>query len=99
MRLFRQFENISVPEKFLAQYDDESVTKPGQIEDLSDDRLAGLQLYGKFYGFYESMTREKDTELETAHVRIIKQLETFAETFVINSCFYPSEKRLSGVRD
>ena len=61
------------------------MTNPGQIEDHSDDRLAGLQLYGKFYGFYDSMTHEKDTDLETAHVKIIKQLETFAETFVIKS--------------
>ena len=71
-------------EKFLAQCD-ESVTEPGQIEDQSDDRLAGLQLYGKFYGFYESMTREDDADLETVHVKIIKQLEKFADTFVIKS--------------
>ena len=83
---FSQFlkQSANILEKFLAQYE-ESVTKPGQIEELSDDRLAGLQLYGKFYGFYETMTREKDTDLETAHEKIIKQLETFAETFVIKS--------------
>ena len=71
-------------EKFLAQCD-ESVTEPGKIEDQSDDRLAGLQLYGKFYGFYESMTREDEADLETVHVQIIKHLEKFADTFVIKS--------------
>ena len=71
-------------EKFLA-FCDESVTEPGEMEDQSDDRLAGLQLYGKFYGFYESMTREDDADLETVHVKIIKQLEKFADTFVIKS--------------
>ena len=58
------------------------MTEPGPIEDLSDDKLAGLQLYGKFYGFYESLTRDGDSDLETVHVNIIRQLETFAETFV-----------------
>ena len=63
------------------------MTEPGQIEDhsASGDRLAGLQLYGKFYGFYESMAAEEETDLETVHVKIIKQLEKFAETFVNKS--------------
>ena len=63
------------------------MAEPGQIEDHGGDRLAGLQLYGKFYGFYESMAAEEDTDLdlETVHVKIIKQLEKFAETFNIKS--------------
>ena len=61
------------------------MTEPGQIEDHGGDRLAGLQLYGKFYGFYESMAAEEDTDLETVHVKIIKQLEKFAETFTVKS--------------
>ena len=66
-------------EMFLSQHD-ESVTSPEQVETFTDDRLTGLQLYGKFHGYYESLSRE-EPNLETVHVKIIKQLEKFAENF------------------
>ena len=73
------YSKIFTLEMFLSQHD-ESVTSPEQVETFTDDRLTGLQLYGKFHGYYESLSRE-EPNLETVHVKIIKQLEKFAENF------------------
>ena len=68
--------SLSILESFLEK---EEHTE-NSLHTNDDDRMSGIQLYGRFHSYY-SMHISEEADLEAVHMKIVRKLNDFAATF------------------
>ena len=76
MSVLKNILLLSISESFLEK---EEHTE-NSLHTSDDDRMSGIQLYGRFHSYYSTHISE-EADLEAVHMKILRKLNDFAATF------------------